>query len=84
MGQDANDYNFTAKSKDAAFDMHMFTDWSLSYNPGFSTNYELVKSYMEMAEEYSYIDEAVYYQPPLVIDHWDTLGNRELCNISCG
>lgn len=38
MGQDANDYNFTAKSKDAAFDMHMFTDWSLSYNPGFSTN----------------------------------------------
>ena len=76
MGQDANGYNFTAKSKDAAFDMHMFTDWSLSYNPGFSTNYELVKSYMEMAEEYSYIDEVVYYQPPLVIDHWDTLGNQ--------
>ncbi|HIY96791.1 MAG TPA: hypothetical protein H9729_03810 [Candidatus Borkfalkia excrementigallinarum] len=74
MGVDANGYNFTAKSMDSAFDMHMFVDWSLSYNPGFSTNYERVKGYMEMAESYTYVDSTVYVQTPLVISNWDTIG----------
>lgn len=76
MGKDANGCNITAKSKDAAFDMHMFTDWSLSYNPGFSTDYELVQEYMQMAQDYAYVDEVVYVQTPRVIDDWDTIGQE--------
>lgn len=74
MGQDANGYNYTAQSRDAAFDMHMFVDWSLSYNPGFSTNHELVDSFIEMAESYSYVDSTVYVQTPRVISNWDKIG----------
>ena len=76
MGQDSNGYNFTAKAKDTAFDLHMFVDWSLNYNPGFSTNYEKVNAYMEMAEEYSYIDDYSYIQTPLVIENWDNIGKE--------
>lgn len=76
MGQDANGYNLTAKNKDTAFDLHMFVDWSLSYNPGFSTNYEKVKGYMEMAEGYTHVDDFTYIQTPLVISNWDNIGNE--------
>lgn len=76
MGQDANGFNITAQRKDAAFDMHMFVDWSMSYNPGFSSNYDKVKGYMEMAEGYTYVDNVVYVQTPLTIDNWDNLGNQ--------
>ena len=76
MGQDANGYNLTAKNKDTAFDMHMFVDWSLSYNPGFSSNYEKVKGYMEMAEGYTHVDDLPYIQTPAVISNWDNIGNE--------
>ena len=74
MGVDANGYNFTVKSLDPAFDTHMFVDWSLSYNPGFSSNYDLVEQFMEMAEGYTHVDSTVYVQTPLFISNWDTIG----------
>lgn len=76
MGQDANGYNLTVKNKDTAFDLHMFVDWSLSYNPGFSTNYEKINDYMEMAGGYTHIDEFNYIQTPRVISDWDNIGNE--------
>ncbi len=76
MGQDANGCNITAKTKDAAFDLHMFVDWSLSYNPGFSTDYELVQGYMQMAQDYAYVDKITYVQTPRIIDDWDTIGQE--------
>lgn len=76
MGQDSNGCNQTAKTKDAAFDLHMFVDWSLSYNPGFSTDYEEVQGYMQMAQDYAYVDEVNYVQTPLVIDNWDNIGQE--------
>lgn len=76
MGVDSNGCNITAKGKDAAFDIHMFVDWSLSYNPGFSTDYDEVRGYMQMAEECAYVDKVNYVQTPLVIDGWDNIGQE--------
>lgn len=76
MGTDSNGYNLTAKNKDTAFDLHMFVDWSLSYNPGFSSNYEKVKGYMDMAEGYAYVDDYNYIQTPSIISNWDNIGKE--------
>ena len=75
MGQDNNGYNYTIRTTDVAFDIVSLVDWTYSYNPGFSSNYEYVESLLENAKAYNYVDEVSYVQTPLYIEKEQILGN---------
>lgn len=75
MGKDLNGFNQTVLSKDNAFEMICLVDWSFSYNPYFSSNYEYVQELLDRAKTYSRTDPVTYVQTPLYIEKEQILGN---------
>ncbi len=76
MGADANGFNYTIWQKDTCAEMISLVDWSYSYNPGFSSNYEYVNQLIANASVYDYKDAVYYVQTPLYIDNEQMLGNQ--------